>query len=362
MIKKTLIIGQASLKEVTAQLSAIVKGGKILPVLSNVLLSVSKSKATFTGTDLQVTIQCSVTVTGADEFKVLLPFQILKEVVGIAAGNIAIQLEDNLLKVIHANDEINLGPAMDVKEFPVLPVVPKTNNIRLNGEFSAAIRNAALSVSKDDNRPALTYVCLDIRTGKGINVVSTDRFSLYVHNIPFSGAIDAQLLIPPAACTSIGENVVMSFNDKYVSFECDDTTVIVTRGDSKYVDYEKVLGTHNFNMTVVRQDLMNALLLCSLSDNNDRNSTFTISADAIEMKSLFTDNSSYAKSVIPATYSGDVKAISLHNDRFVRALRQLGPSDSVELSVVDAKAVVSLQRPGADSVRCYMIPIFSNPN
>lgn len=356
-MKKTLVIDQQRLKEVIANLAPAAKSSKLLAALECVLVNVKKAKASFTATDLNVTIQCNVTVTCEEEFDALIPYHMLKDVTAIAAGNIAIVMEEKCIKLVHANDEIKL-PLLDVSEFPKVPSIPKKNTVKLGKEFSEALQMASLTVSKDEGKnPVFTLVCLDLFKNK-LNIVSSDTFCIYKQTLEAEHELEQQILLPPIACSSIkGVEVTLSFNDKHAAFESNAMTVIVLRGEGKYAPYDKVIGKPTYNLHLKHADLTAALHLCALSNNKDRETSISPEAKEVTLNSDFQDKGSYARTSITAEYTGDVKSISVNCDQMLRSLKQIGAGEDLELSVVDPTKFITIRRKGDDSTQCVVMPI-----
>lgn len=359
-MKNTIVIDQQHLREVTAKLGAAAKGSKVLPVLECVLLNVKKAKAVFTASDLDLTIQCTLKVTCEDEFEVLIPYHFLKDVAAIASGTIAIVREDKALKIVHANDELKL-PLLDVADFPKVPEIKNGTKVNLGDGFGQSMQLAALSVSKDTKKPHLMCVCLDFARD-GMRVVSTDGFTIYVQQFlnETSASVKGQVLIPGNACASIPDsNLDLTFSDTHASFETDNTKVIVRRCDAKYVDWEKVMSSPAFNLTLNQQEFQSALMICALADNQVGQTAIVPGAKEVLLQADFIEKGNYARASIPGAYTGTVASIAVVNAQMLRVLKQLGTCEEIELAITAPNKIIMLRRKENSTTQCAVIPIYS---
>jgi DNA polymerase-3 subunit beta len=167
-----------------------------LPALTGVLLEADGYRASFTSTDLEVSVRADVDAVG-EPARILVPFEAFSTAVRSAGDTFTIAPNGGTVEVAGAS--IRLLP---VEDFPKMDGEGPANVGELDaGDLVGAITAAAIAASKDEARPVLTGVLLEL--GETCRLVSTDSYRLHVIETAGSGSLRA--IVPARALVAVAK-------------------------------------------------------------------------------------------------------------------------------------------------------------
>lgn len=182
-----VLIPRDNLKEAVAGLGRVINPRAPVAILSHVRIDADGDKLSLTGTDLSKTatyvVQDAGSVSGAGS--AVVPFEVLQSVAKSAQG-LVVEIETT------AANEVSLGCSVaghstsrrvatpDVADWPELPKAPATKPV--DARFLDHVRQAAVFASKDDARPVLKSVYVDVGDKKCHRIVGCDSRRLAAFN------------------------------------------------------------------------------------------------------------------------------------------------------------------------------------
>lgn len=137
-------------------------------------------------------------------------------------------------------------------------VIPD-QSFRAGPEFIGALKKAAKFVGKDDLRPGLKCVLVEVYGGVGV-VVATDCFTLYNSGkISFPGVADLKILIPGLNLSNLKDSSEVSrvkIFEKHIEingqkFELDK--------ENKFPDWKFILPNYQYGVTVDKKEFVRGL-------------------------------------------------------------------------------------------------------
>jgi len=224
-----------------------------LPVLSGILLKASNGKLTFTATDLELGIECTVPVSTEQEGGVVLPARYLGEIVR-RLPDVKINLEvniDNSTVIRYGESEFSLL-GMPSEDFPVLPSVDSESVLTVKQEmFKNMVKQVGFAVSAEGSRPVFTGILMEIE-GDSISLVATDTHRLAYRSakIERNGEkeFEKTVIIPGKTLNELNrimtgeaEELQIAFGENQVVFEMPGIRFVSRLIEGQFPNYKQVI-------------------------------------------------------------------------------------------------------------------------
>jgi DNA polymerase III subunit beta len=355
----------SALKEALQRLGYAVNTKSILPVLSGILVDVQDGSIELTASDLQVTIAYTLKCVTDGLGKFIVPYSKLKDIVSLETGEVTIEWSESLGAIVQfSKDVFRLGNQGKVEEFPKTPKVAKDRMFTINSDIVNAIKTAAISTGKDEIKPVLCAICLELSETETI-IISTDASSLYCHKLPpIEGVKESTEVLIQSVLAKIieaGSEIKIGFNSNNIAFEFDNVKVLSKRIDLKYVAWRSVFPEHETNAIVNYNDFETAVAKAFVMSSPV---TFGVELNPSEKQlRMISNDSSEGTScdiTIDANCSTNVERITF-NGRFIkRAISQLPNQSDVEMSINATNKAVTMKSSGVDEVTVLLMPITTN--
>ncbi|CAN5358733.1 DNA polymerase III subunit beta [soil metagenome] len=317
-----------------------------LPILSNFLLKVDKTKLVIAATNLEMSISSQIGGKVDEEGSITIPAKTFLELIqNLSLGQITLTQEKDQLKVSANNFEGEI-PIIPANDFPTIPdSLDSKNSFSIpTKDFIKALNNILFSTSLEESRPVLTGV-LFIFKDNILNLVSSDGFRLSRLDIKLENKISLPNLIIPR--TSLLEIIKIAKDEEFISFEVKSTEnqLIVKIGDTylasrliegNFPDFEKIIPVSTTTkVNVDKNDLSRGVKLASVfAKDGSGVIKFVISENAIEVlgESAKAGNQ---KSKMEAKVDGPNLEISF-NYKFVEDFLNNLTSDDLEIQMTDS--------------------------
>lgn len=327
---KKLVLSSDAISKAMRKLSLAVNTKSILPVLRNVYCKVAKNEVQLVTSDNEITIAytCEADTTDAP-FELLIPFDFLNKVSGLLKGQ-PITIEHpstRKAKIIGDDDIFELNSLDKLEDFPDVPAVPKKYSLTLDENFVSVLSAAMHTCMKDPtNQNVLIHSCLDIQEA-GTNLVSTDTQALYKMKINGTAGQPDQLLFSSRLAKSLegmGE-MDLSWSQKQMAFVTDKVTVWAIRHEGKYPNYNTIIPKFDWNLSLERPVLINALSKACLSSNETKRTVldFKKAPGKIHFE---TDDIDLARRIevnIPGNYTGELDRLALNAGKLLTMMEQI---------------------------------------
>lgn len=240
-----------------------------LPVLANVLVTADESRLRLSATNLELSITTYIGAQVHQQGHVTLPAKTIGELV----SNLSPERVDLTLDSATQTVNVRCGrTTSNVKgiaaaEFPPVPEPADADVVVRGGDLKAMINHTVFSSAKEDNRPILTglYVELD---GSNMTMAAADGFRLAVKSI----AIDAhfaqrrELVIPARTMIEVARTIVddekevgfsLPGDRDLVLFYIDNTVIASQLLEGKFPDFNVIIPkTYNTAALVNTADFL----------------------------------------------------------------------------------------------------------
>lgn len=284
-----------------------------IPALTGVLLeAAAEGELTLTTTDLEVSARLSIPVQVSEAGAALVPARLLGDTVkSLSDAPVEVETDQAQARIRCAAYEgaLRLLPAED---FPALQP-PAGNRIVLEApRFAEAIGQVARAASRDEARPVLTGVLVEVNR-EGVTLVATDSYRLAVRDLVATAAGEAKAIVPERAMTEAGRaaqalekgQVDLFVDESQVSFQAGPLTLTSRLIEGEFPNYRQLLPEqYESRLTVPRQQLIDAVRRVGLLARDTSPVRLEFNALGVKLSSQSPDLGQ-AVEAVEATYEGE---------------------------------------------------------
>lgn len=160
-------------------------GRPVTPILGGIKLSVEGAVLTLAGFDYETSTKATVKVDADTDGQTLVSGRLLAEVCkALPRKPVDISWDDTRMVVSAGSAQFSL-PVMPVQDYPALPEFPTVAGTVSAEEFTAAVNQVALALTRDDAQPVLTGIRIET-TEDTLTLVATDRYRLALREVAWT--------------------------------------------------------------------------------------------------------------------------------------------------------------------------------
>jgi DNA polymerase III subunit beta len=313
-----------------------------IPALTGVLMHAGpEGSLTLTTTDLEVSARLSVDVTIQEEGAVLVPARLLADTVkSLSDAPVEFDADQSQARIRCAAYEgsLRLLPAED------FPSMQPPAGIRLTAEaggFAESVNQVAKAASKDEARPVLTGVLLEV-SREGVTLVSTDSYRLAVRELIATAAGEAKAIVPERALSEAGRaaaaldkgEVELFVAESQVSFRIGQLSLTSRLIEGEFPNYRALLPeAYENRLTVSRQQLIDAVRRVGLLARDTSPVRLEFNALGVKLSSSSPDLGQ-AVEAVEARYEGEDITAAFNANYLIDGL-SVATGESVRLEVRD---------------------------
>jgi DNA polymerase III subunit beta len=174
-----------------------------IPALTGVLVRASNEGLTLATTDLEVSARLQLEVQVQDEGVALVPARLLGDMVkSFDQAPVEVEATEGQARVTCSNYEGTIR-CLPAEDFPSLQE-PTGTRVQVDaGGFAEGVGQVSRAASRDEARPILTGVVLEI-SREGLTMTATDSYRLAVRELTATAEGEARVLVPERALTEAG--------------------------------------------------------------------------------------------------------------------------------------------------------------
>jgi DNA polymerase-3 subunit beta len=169
-----------------------------LPILANVLITVTDSKVEMSTTNLEVAIRTSLRAKIDKPGSFTVPAKTLSEFVALLRdGQVEVELVENELSIVSGSSKTKIKGS-SAEDYPVIPPIDEAHGYALDVTlFKEALSKVVIAVAKNEIRPELSGVYFGLFTERhqGLILAATDSYRLSEAKIPVSQGADVSQAI-----------------------------------------------------------------------------------------------------------------------------------------------------------------------
>ncbi len=246
-----------------------------LPILNNVLITVTDSKVEMSTTNLEIAIRANLRAKIDATGSFTVPARTLSEYVSLLRdGQIDIELVDHELSIVSGSSKTKIkGSAAD--EYPVIPPIDESHGYTLDAKIlKEAMSRVIIAVAKNEIRPELAGVYMGLFTDRysGLVLAGTDSYRLAEAHVPvLQGSDPIQVIVPGRSVFEMirlfglgqlaGENNARFWvSQSQVALRYDTFEMTSRLVDGKYPDYGQIVPTQFKSSATFPIDVMTSAI------------------------------------------------------------------------------------------------------
>jgi DNA polymerase-3 subunit beta len=334
-----------------------------LPVLSGLRLELVGDRLSITGTDLDLTIQLTLSVGGDGDGGVVLPARLAADIVrSLGPGKVEVAVEGDEVSITGGRSQFSVRP-LSFDDYPKL-ATPTTSSVTLPAaEVGEALRQVVRAASTDEARPILTGVLLTAENG-GLRMVATDSYRLAVRDLADHKVLgeDQKVLVPGRALSELqrlvggGEELTMRLGDRDATFEVGGTRLSTRLIEGEFPNYRQLIpASHPNTLTVEREPLLDAIRRVKILAKDATPVRLQMGGDTLRLTAI-TQDVGNASEELDATYEGTELIVAFNPDYFAAGVEACS-SDSITLSTLDSLKPAVVRGVGNDDYLYLLMPV-----
>lgn len=312
-----------------------------IPALTGVLLeSADDGTLTLTTTDLEVSARLSIAVQVQEAGTALVPARLLGDTVkSLSEAPVDFETDQSQAHIRCAAYEGALR-LLPVDDFPGLQEPSGTAISVEPAAFAEAVAQVSRAASKDEARPVLTGVLLEI-SREGVVLVATDSYRLAVRDLVATADGEAKAIVPERALTEAGRAAVdqkagveASVNASQIAFRVGSLTLTSRLIEGEFPNYRQLLPeTVESRLTISRQQLLEAVRRVGLLARDTTPVRLEFNALGVKLSSSSPDLGQ-AVETVEARYEGE-DLVAAFNPQYLVDGLTAATGESVRIDVRD---------------------------
>ncbi|HEY1282069.1 MAG TPA: DNA polymerase III subunit beta [Acidimicrobiales bacterium] len=334
-----------------------------LPVLSGVRIDLHGDELRVTGTDLELTIQVAVTVSGDSDGATVLPARLAADIVrSLETGAVTVEADQDDARISAGRSQFAVRP-LSLDDFPRLPDAAADAVTLPSATFGEALRQVARAASGDESRPILTGVLLAAEND-GLRLVATDSYRLAVRDLPGTSVLrtDQKVLVPSRALNELARllpssgEVTLRLGERDATFEIGGARLSTRLIEGEFPNYRQLIPQQYPNrLTVGREPLLDAVRRVKLLARDSTPIRLSMSPDALDLTATTQDIGQAAES-LDAKYEGAEMVVAFNPD-YLSAGVDAVTTDEVVLETLDAMKPAVLRAGEATDFLYLLMPV-----
>ena len=335
-----------------------------LPVLSGLRLRLDGDMLEVAGSDLDVTIRITTTVSGAGDGTAVIPSRLVGEIVrNLEAGAVEVEIDDDAV-ITSGRSEFSIR-TYPADEFPQLPEGEGREVVLDGAVLEHALRQVVRAASNDDNRPILTGVQLE-DSDDGLRLVATDSYRLALRDLPGARdvlAADQRPLVPSKALQELVRllsdeaEVTLVLGDREVSFKVGDAVLTTRLLEGEFPNYRQLIpASYPNRLTVGREALLDAVKRVKLLIQEPTTPVrLTMRSEGVEV-AVITSDLGRAHEEVDAKYEGTELVVAFNPDYLIEGVEAIS-GDEVVIESTDALKPATVRSTEADDFMYLLMPV-----
>jgi len=335
-----------------------------LPVLSCIVLEVSKDTLFVSATNLEVGLRFSLSVKDEEDGVVAVSGNVLSHIISSLPNKTEITLFDEKgYLVVKSKEGVSKITLSDEEDFPVLPEIEEGIEFKLPAkEFRDAIQSVVYCASTSTIKPELSSVFIHPDGGVLITA-ATDSFRLAEKKIPLKKQVESDPILIPSKSTSsllrilekTNESVTVKTNKHQLSITLPDVYITLRLVAGTFPDYTQIIPKEFVTeATTLVHDFERVLRKATVFSDQFNQTTISISKKNKKF-SIYTKNENIGETndSLSAAITGEDLEISFNQKYLLESINSI-TSDSISIQFAGS-AQPALVRPIGNDGFLYLV-------
>ena len=361
-------INRESLLRPLQQVSGVVERRQTLPILSNLLLRVSGSKLSMTGTDLEVEMVSQLNASVDLEGDITVPARkfvdICRELPDQA--EIDVTLKEDRLEIRSGRFRSNLS-TLPAADFPAVEVADAERQVTIPAsEMKSLLDLTAFAMAQQDVRYFLNGMLIE-ETGGTLKCVATDghRLAMNYHALGNGRSeVDQQVIIPRKGVSELQRllndcdgDVELAFGGSHLRLSTGAFELTTKLVDGRFPDYERVIPRNGDKHVLAnKQDLRRALNRTAILSNEKFRGIRVNFSEGLVTLSTNNPEQEDAEETVPVDYQGSPLEIGFNVGYLLDVLNVIR-GDTVKITVFDGNSSALIEDPSVENALYVIMPM-----
>ena len=304
-----------------------------LPVLSCAFFSVSDKKLTIKTTDLEQTIISKTNIENEEKGSVCILMSKLTEIVSALNNEeIKIAVNEDFLVEINSNQGVYKITGRSAEEFPESAETQTKESLKIKSkDFLKIINKTSFATSKDDLKPALSGVYLNIGSSE-TTAVATDGHRLIKYVQKRESNQNQSLVIPEKFLKIIKnaiteeETLVVNIDENTLSTQQGVFTITTRIIKETFPDFNSVIPDNNTIQATLDSDKLIACLkrVSIFSNRTTKQTVLSFSDQSVVVSAQDPETSTSGKEHAECEFEGEGLTVSYNAKYLIEALQNSG--------------------------------------
>jgi DNA polymerase-3 subunit beta len=344
----------------------VVERRQTMPVLANVLLSARDDRLSITGTDLEVELVATSSVSLQSGGDVTVPGRKLLDIFKALPEKTSVTLSTDgdrvTLKAGRSAFKLSSLPAA---EFPLVDEINAQQTLTVSqGEFRRLIDKTHFSMAQQDVRYYLNGMLLETE-GKSLRAVATDghRLALCETELAVRAKTAQQVIVPRKGVLELQRilgadgNLELAVGTNHVRAQIGSIRFTSKLIDGRFPEYGRVIPASPSKLVEADREVLRAALqrTAILSNEKYRGIRLVVKPDLLTLQAHNPEQEE-AEDQIEVAYKGDELEVGFNVNYLLDALAAID-SEKVEIGLSDANSSCLIRAPGTTGARYVVMPM-----
>ncbi|MFP4181828.1 MAG: DNA polymerase III subunit beta [Thiohalospira sp.] len=329
--------------------SGVVERKQTMPILANILLTVSPRSLAITGTDLELELVTQVPLEGdVEEGRVTVPARKLTDIVRALPEDAEIRFEQEGEKMVVRSGRSRFTLAtLPATEFPAMEAREEATRLQVpQGHLKGLLDRTAFAMAQQDVRYYLNGLLLEVGDHT-LRSVATDghRLALCECGTEHDPEGGIRAIVPRKAVTELAkllgedeELVDIEAGGSYLRFRLGDTGFTTKLIDGRFPDYEQVIPSGNRHHLTADRRLLRETLQRAAILSNEKYRGIRLEIRAGEVAAVaHNPEQEEAEATLEVDYNGPEMEIGFNASYLLDALGALD-SEQARLQLADSNS------------------------
>ena len=292
-----LICSKSNLLSGVQIVSKAVPNKTTMSILECILVDATKGVITLTANDMELGIETTIEGDIIEKGIIALDAKIFLEIVRkLPDSDITIETDSSYKTTITCEKAKFNIIGKSGEDFSYLPLIEKEDNIIISQfTLKEVVRQTIFSISDNDNNKLMTGELFDIN-GDVLKVVSLDGHRISIRKIQLKNSYNARKVVVPGKTLNevskilpgdAESDVIISFTDKHIVFEFDNTTVVSRLIEGEYFRIDQMLSSdYETKVRINKKEFLNCIDRATLlvKEGDKKPIIINITDESMELK------------------------------------------------------------------------------
>ena len=343
-----LVCTKANLLNGVQIVSKAVSNKTTMSILECIMVDASKGIITLTANDMDLGIETIIEGEILEKGSIALDAKLFQDIVrGFTGDEITIETDSSYKTLITCEKAEYTIIGKSGEDFSYLPEVEKEDSIVISQfTLKEVVRQTIFSISDNDNNKLMTGELFEIN-GDELKVVSLDGHRISIRKIQLKESYaPKKVVVPGKTLNEVSKilpggaesDVTISFTEKHIVFEFDNTTVVSRLIEGEYFKIDQMLSSdYETKININKKDLLSCINRATPLVKEGDKKPIIISITDVNMELKINSVNGGFKENIDIEKQGKDLMIGFNPKFLMDALRVID-DEVVELYMVNPKA------------------------